>query len=102
MQLYDFKEKVVCKELYEQPNVQDKVKVIRVTGTERKEGGTMTILYELLQLISDSADVRVYLCGECVGRYDGKDSIPEELSLFCVAENGIRVNENTIEIELYE
>ena len=38
-------------------------------------------LIDVISLISDSAEVRIYEAeGKEVARYDGKDSIPEELN----------------------
>ena len=43
-------------------------------------------LINVLELISDSAEVRVYNSnGDEIARYDGKDSIPEKLNMELVS-----------------
>ena len=41
-------------------------------------------LIQVLELISDSAEVRVYIYGMEIARYNGKDSIPIEYNTYKV------------------
>lgn len=59
-------------------------------------------LGELLENLSDSTNVRVIKDGEIISVYDGRDSIPTEHNDLFIEENGIRVNNNWLEINCYE
>ena len=50
-------------------------------------------LEELLQLLSENKNVNVWLNGELVARYDGRDSIPEYFNSHFVESIDCYINE---------
>lgn len=55
-------------------------------------------LSDLFPYISESCTVIVWRNGKQTARYDGKDSIPEELNNALVAEGGINTQHNKLHI----
>lgn len=67
-----------------------------------KETELPMILGKILPYLSMSCNVNIWLNGEIVSRYDGRDSIPVEHNDLLIEENGIDCKRNEIDIYCYE